>query len=262
MGWVVDVAEKVKVKSPVLVEGLPGIGNVGKIAVDFIIELVKAKKICSFYSNSLPPSVFVNEDNLVELPLIDIYYKKGKFHDILFLTGDIQPITEESCYSFSEKVLDVFQDLGGSDIVTLGGIGLKQNPKEPRLFCTGNSKDAVDRFVKDTKVSRNIHGIVGPIVGVSGVLVGLASRRKIPAVVLLAETYGHPLYLGTDSAREIMKVLRHKLQLDVSVQDFDREVKVLEDELNKKSQELQAIQNQLNLAKVKTGFGKDVNYIG
>ena len=43
--WEIELLDKkVKIKNPVLLEGLPGIGNVGKIAADFIIEEIKAKK--------------------------------------------------------------------------------------------------------------------------------------------------------------------------------------------------------------------------
>ncbi len=35
--------KKPKLNNPILIEGLPGIGNVGKVAVDFLIEELKAK---------------------------------------------------------------------------------------------------------------------------------------------------------------------------------------------------------------------------
>ena len=77
MSWKVKAFRKLpKLKNPVLIEGLPGIGNVGKVAVDFMIEDLNAEKCCDFSSYSLPPSVFVNEKSLVELPTIEMYYKK------------------------------------------------------------------------------------------------------------------------------------------------------------------------------------------
>ena len=79
-------------KSPVLIEGLPGIGNVGKVAVDFIIEEVGAEKMCEIFSYKLPHSVFVNDANLVELPSISLYSKRIKKKDFIFLAGDVQPI--------------------------------------------------------------------------------------------------------------------------------------------------------------------------
>ena len=37
---------------PILIEGLPGIGNVGKIACDFLCEKIDAKKFATIYSES------------------------------------------------------------------------------------------------------------------------------------------------------------------------------------------------------------------
>ena len=43
---------KIEIKNPILIAGLPGIGNVGKIAVDFLIEEMKAKKIYNSFGCS------------------------------------------------------------------------------------------------------------------------------------------------------------------------------------------------------------------
>ncbi len=40
-------------------------------------------------------------------------------------------------------------------------------------------------------VQTDLYGIVGPIVGVSGLLLGLADKKS-NAIAILAETYGHP----------------------------------------------------------------------
>src|SRR3989338_384797 len=62
--------------NPLLIEGLPGIGNVGKIAEDYLIEEIDAKLLYSFFSYKFPHSVFVNEKNLIEMPKLELYYKK------------------------------------------------------------------------------------------------------------------------------------------------------------------------------------------
>ena len=63
---------KPKIKDPILIEGLPGIGNVGKIAVDFLVETIKAKKIIEISSHRFPHSVFINEKNLIDVPVLSI----------------------------------------------------------------------------------------------------------------------------------------------------------------------------------------------
>lgn len=88
MSWKVKNVKKTsKPKKMILVEGLPGIGNVGKVAADFIVDTLKAEKIINFESYSLPHYVFVNEDNLVELPSINIYKKNIKRFNFIHSCG-------------------------------------------------------------------------------------------------------------------------------------------------------------------------------
>ena len=47
------------------------------------------------------------------MPKIELYYKKyngkSKKKDLLILTGDIQPIDEESCYTFCDVLLKLIK---------------------------------------------------------------------------------------------------------------------------------------------------------
>jgi len=248
-----SVGKNIKLKNPVLIEGLPGIGNVGKIAVDFIIDNLKAKKIYDVFSYNLPHSVFIKENSMVELPKLEIYYKKTKTNELILLSGDVQPVSEFGCYSFCGKILELAGSLNCKEIVTIGGIGLEKPPQEdPNVYCAANNDKIIKDFEKKTKVNRKSYGVVGPIVGVTGVLVGMSS--KIPAIALLAETYAHPLYLGIRGARSILKVLEDKYKLGINIDHLDDEIKDVEAEVIKKTKEIQ------DLTKKRTG--KALNYIG
>jgi len=262
MTWTIEGQRKLpKLKDPVLIEGMPGIGNVGKVAIDFMIDELKAEKVCDFFSTSLPHSVFVNEDNLVELPTIELYCKRvPKGRDLLLLAGDVQPVDERSCYDFSFTVLDLARSLGVKEVVTLGGIGLVQVPKKPKVYCTGNSKKYIQRWVKGTALQQNLNGVVGPIIGVSGLLVGLAKGRDMDAVSILAETLGHPMYLGVKGAREILKVLNAKLELGIGLDELDKEIKEIELEMLKHSEEMSL--PPAGLGKMSKKKLKETTYIG
>lgn len=265
MSWKIkQFGKKPKLRNPILIEGLPGIGNVGKVAIDFIIDELKAKKIFELFSYTFPHSVFVNEKNMVELPTIEVFYKKmpGK-RDLLLLAGDVQPIDEVSCYEFSEKILDIVQGFKGKEVVTLGGIGLQIVPKKPKVYITGNDKKMINDWIKETIANNKLHGVVGPIVGVSGLLLGLADKREMSAVSFLSETYGHPMYLGIKGAREILKILNKKLDLKINLKDMDKEIKSLEQEMMKRTEELSAVSKSTAIKKLKGKLGKDeTSYIG
>jgi len=249
-----------QLKNPILIEGLPGIGNVGKIAVDFLVEELGAKKMMEINSFSFPNSVFVNDRNLVELPKVELYFKvmkKGK-NDLLFLAGDVQPLDEEGSYEFSHKILDIAQELGVKQIITVGGIGLPAVPENPKVYCTSWSNRVAKECRKGTSIAEKLNGVVGPIIGVTGLIVGLAEERKMDAVCLLAETYGHPLYLGMKGSKEILKVLGKKLKFKVNLNSLDKDIQEIESELTEKTKQLSVA----NKSAVKNLMNKEVSYIG
>ncbi len=280
MAWTVNNIKKTlpRYASPVLVSGLPGIGNVGKIAIDFIIESLHAEKIMTFTSPSMPTSVFITEENLLELPSIELYAatlnarlrkngagkRKSAAPDLLLLTGDVQPAESVLCHDFCQAVLGVAKKLGVAQIVTTGGIGLPQVKGQPRLYCTGTSRGSIKRFVKGSTVRTDLYGSVGPIVGVSGMLVAMGPNYRIPSMCLLAETVGHPMYLGIRGAKEIIRFLSARFAFDVDLKELNAEIRQLEQDMRQEMQDvfLMGPPHEEKLKKYMSRMNKDVTYIG
>ncbi|MBW3019747.1 PAC2 family protein [Candidatus Woesearchaeota archaeon] len=233
--WKIDEDNKVKISNSILIVGLPGIGNVGKITADFIIEELKAKKIADFFSYKFPNTVLVNEKNLLSFPKIELFHKKKGKTDYLILSGDLQPTTEESCFTFCEIIDDFCKKNNCKKIITLGGIGLEEEPDKPKLYITGNNKKLIDSFVKDTTIKKKIFGVVGPIMGVSGVLPGISS---IPSIVLLAETMSSQVHVGIKGSKELVKVLNEKYKLGINIKKLNQEIKLIEEEKIEATQQL------------------------
>ncbi|MBW3012937.1 PAC2 family protein [Candidatus Woesearchaeota archaeon] len=253
--WTVVQTLKVKkLNKPVLIEGLPGIANVGKIAVDFMIDNKKAKKLYELASYDLPHSVFIQENSLVALPKLEIYLLSTKERDILFLAGDVQPINEYGCYTFCEKILEICQKHGVKEIVTLGGIGLGKVPSKPKVYATANNKNVIAKFKKVGNINTKPYGVIGPVVGVTGLLVGLAAKKKLSAIALLAETFAHPMYLGMQGAREILDILNKMYNLKLDLKNLEKEIKEIEDELMLRTKELTKV--------AKRGKDRQLTYIG
>ena len=57
----VKEVEQVKLDNPVLIEGLPGLGMVGRIATRYLAKELKAKKFAELYSPHFPYYVLVNK---------------------------------------------------------------------------------------------------------------------------------------------------------------------------------------------------------
>jgi proteasome assembly chaperone (PAC2) family protein len=261
--WEITQYAHPKMQKPILIEGMPGIGNVGKISMDILIEGTHAQLFMTFFSHQLPSSVFVNHHNLIELPKLCLYYKKIGTQHFLFLTGDVQPISEQSSYEFSEIIAEQFKNLEGSHIVTLGGIGLGSIPEQPRIYLTGNDKhfvDAISKAMQKNKVphERTIYGLVGPILGVSGLLLGIAQKYGIKAYSLLAETFGHPVYIGLDSARVILTALNKIHHFHLTFEKLDKEIL----EMQARMQGITPGEAGTDENTLKYRAYSDVNYIG
>ncbi len=242
--WNAHYAKRMpSLKNPVLLTGLPGIGNVSKIAVDLMIDTLKLPRVVSFFSPRLPNAVFIGESDLAQLPSLQLHALKSSRRggrDILLLAGDIQPPDEESCYTFCDTVLDAAQKLGCTEVITLGGIALQRNPETPRLYATGCKREHVTNFIKGTDISPKLFGFVGPIMGVSGVLMALAARRGMSAVTLLAETSADPAQLGIPASKAMLSFLNKRLSVGLTPAQLSS-LREVEEEVARHAKDLAAV---------------------
>ncbi|MCA9478447.1 MAG: PAC2 family protein, partial [Nanoarchaeota archaeon] len=194
-------------------------------------ESLDATKIASFFSYDLPNSVFVTENNLVELPSIELYGLTYEGNSFLLLTGDAQPSLERSSYELTLELLSLAELQDVKEIITLGGIGLNEMPDQPKIYCAAN-KEGITKKYEDLGVNNEVYGVVGPIVGISGLLLGLS--EKIDAVALLGETFGHPMYIGLKEAKEMLLVLDKLFSFKLDFSDLDEEIAAVQEEMQDK----------------------------
>lgn len=196
------VHKKIKMKSPILVEGLPGIGLVGKLAVDHIVKEKKAVKVATLYSPHFPHQVIMRKSGVFRMVRLKFYHVKGQKNDLLLLAGDVQPITSEAQYEVNGKILDYFQKLGGKQIITLGGYGTGKRAEFPKVFGAATHKKDIENYSQ--------HGVIfgetrGSIVGAAGLLLGLGRLRGMHGVCLMGETHGG--YVDPKSAISVLECL-------------------------------------------------------
>jgi len=93
--------KQIELENPVLVEGLPGIGHVGKLVAEHMIDELGAEKIAEVYSSHFPPQVIVLANGLVRMVRSEFYAVKSEKQDLLILVGDHQSATNEGHYEHS-----------------------------------------------------------------------------------------------------------------------------------------------------------------
>jgi len=260
--WIIEnkIKDKLKLRNPILIEGLPGIGNVGKIAVDFLIDQLEHKVMCTIYSKSFPHSVFVNDNNVVEMPSVTLYAIKLKDRDLIVLSGDVQPVDEESSYEFSNLIVDFAHKHGCKEVITLGGIGLGTEPSNPKVFGVANSEDALQKFAKLTN-RVNFNKIkADAILGATGLILGLSKFKDMKGVSLLVETFGHQFHIGLKESKALLKALKDILGIEVKLSELDKEIKREEKEKVKTIEDQKKVLSKT----VKRMYNKssDTSYIG
>src|SRR5512136_497654 len=95
---------KVDLKDPVLIEGLPGMGMVGRIAARFLIKQFGATRFAELYSPHFPYYVLVNKKGSVRLLRGAFYFWKNPNgqNDVILFTGDSQSQTIEGQYEIAD----------------------------------------------------------------------------------------------------------------------------------------------------------------
>lgn len=204
------IGEKPKLKRPAFVGGLPGVGNVGKLAADHLIDETKSEKFAVIYSKHFPPQVFVGDTGVIRQVNNELYYVKDP--DMILLGGDYQGLTPEGQYELADVVLDVIEQFNTSRIYTLGGYGVGRMVDKPRVLgaTTGEA------LVKEMKS----YGIVFPkgepgsgIIGASGLLLGLGELRGLEGVCLMGETAGY--FADPKAARAVLEILTKILKIKI-----------------------------------------------
>lgn len=264
--WIIkkNFDSKAKFNNPILVEGLPGIGNVGKIAVDFLVDTLKPDLLYKIHSHSFPHSVFLNDKNQVELPSVNILNYSSPARDIMFLAGDVQPINERESYAFCEKMLDFVGELGCNEIITLGGIGLPTEVKAPAIFGAVTDAETLKKYKRYSGIKFTTSERVDAIVGASGLLLGLARLRGMRGVSLLTETYANQYHFGFLEAKTVLYELKKILALkNLDLSPLEKEIQNANRERLRIERSQQQVPKPLKSLKILPPETKpDMGYIG
>ena len=240
-----------ELNNPILVEGLPGVGNVGKLAAEHLVEQLKAVKFADIYSKFFPPQVLVDDNGLIRLVSNELYYVKrsGETPDLVVLIGDYQGLTPEGQYELSYHMLQVSKRLGVKRIYTLGGYGIGRIVENPRVL--GAATDAA--LVEEMKEKGVVFSKGEPgsgIVGASGLLLGLGKTQGFEAICLMGETSGY--FVDPKGAEGVLKILSNILSVDV---DFSA--------LRDKAEQIDALASKIKeIEAPQVPKKEDLGYIG
>lgn len=175
---------------PIFIEGLPGIGQVGKLVAEYMIHQLGAEKIGEINSIYFPPQVILDENGLARLARNELYLYHTDEKDIVFLVGDHQSTSNEGHYLLADQYCEIAEELKVRRIYTLGGFGVGHLVNVPRVLGAINRTELREEIeAAGVTFTRDEPG--GGIVGAAGLMLALSAQRGIDAVCLMGETSGY-----------------------------------------------------------------------
>jgi len=231
----INVLKRPKLTNPILIEGLPGVGNIGRVSVGYMVKEMKAEKFADLYSKHFFPFVMIEDKNKIGLLKNEFYYwkskKKGQ-RDIIFLTGDCQSLSPEGHYEVAGKILDFMEEFGVKDIITVGGLATGELEKVPEVLGAATDEDLIAKY-KTAGIKFSAGDRVGYIVGAAGLLLGLGKERGMKGVCILGETSGFPIVTDPKAAEMVLNSLMRILNIKLDMKRLDERVKEMEEFLRK-----------------------------
>ncbi len=143
-------------KSPVAIVALPGIANVGKIAIETLSQILRAEHMMDFFSKDFPPRVIVKQ-GISSIPKTTVHVYRAapdEPHDLLFLTADFQPSSSTGVYEYADFVAKEFEKLGVTIMYSLAAYEqdyeqyFKSYPGDSRVYVSASSEELLARVAQ------------------------------------------------------------------------------------------------------------------
>jgi len=251
---IVDLDKEPEVEKPIFIEGLAGIGHIGRNTVSYIADQTDAEQIGEIKSHHFPPHTVINDDATVKTIKNKIYQlQRDNADDLILLEGNAQASTPEGHHEVAQKVMQLANDLDSKKILTIGGYGTGEVVEKPDVFGATTTEEVKEDH-EDLEIV--FDNDVGQIVGISGLLIGRAKENEVDGICLLGETPG---FLLSDS-----KSTEKVLQTMEKILDLDLDYSELEDKVEESQDVLKKLQNLKKKQKPDDGQNQDgdLGYIG
>ncbi|MEM2875622.1 MAG: PAC2 family protein [Candidatus Bathyarchaeia archaeon] len=209
-----------KLRNAILLEGFPGLGEVGRIAVEFLIKKLRAEKMAELYSPHFPHHVLVDSEGTVRLLSGRFFFWINNYggQDLILLTGDSQVQTTDGQYEVTDKIIEYAKAKGVKLAISIGGYRVEAEDA-PDVVAVSSTPSVLEiAYRAGAKISPEGN----PVVGMAGLLVGLAKFKGLDALCILSRTRG---YLPDPSAsKRALEVLIKILKIQVDFSELDGEI--------------------------------------
>ena len=224
------ITKPVKSKNPVLIEGFPGIGLVGNIASQHMIEELKMEYIGSIDSRYFP-SIAVLYEGLINMP-VRIY--ESVEHNLIIVISDI-PISHTVSYDVSNALVNWAESINVREIASIAGIAIMDGGH--KVFGAATTPEMLNRIREKVEVFQ-----MGTISGISGSVMAECLLREIPAFSLLGAT--RTQNPDPRAASAVVEVLNELYGLSISTVRLIEQAERIEIELQRLAEDVQTAEQK------------------
>lgn len=205
-----------KPKNVTIIDGFPGMGLIGTIATEFLVEHLKTEQIGSIEVEEAPAMVAVHDGNVIEP--VSIHYNKE--YNIVLIHAI--SVGKEMGWQLAETIRQLAKELQAKEIVALEGVGSPQITQNSNIFYYSTNKKRLKQLDLIAKPLKE-----GIIVGTTGAL--MAREKILPITALFAET--HSNLPDSKAAASIIKAIDSYLGLKVDPKPLLKQAEEFEQKL-------------------------------
>ncbi len=174
--------------SSTLLVAFPGIGNIGKVAVDSIRELHETVEIARIHALGLPPLAELDEDGLLAPPHLSLCLSTtGKGTALLSLTGKGQPNEPGQQSSLAHELMEFFWEHEVESVLVLAG--MLDPPGRKETFAVASSASFridMESMGVDVRRDEPKNGAIG----LGALLASTGPLYNINSACIIASTVG------------------------------------------------------------------------
>lgn len=214
----IQVVDDVELDSPTLVEGFPGIGLVGKIAADHMVQALDLTHYANVHCEGIKRVAIYDEGETELVTPVRLYASDDG--SLLVLQSDV-PISSEAAIEFADCFSLWLED--NALPVFVAGLPTEERSGSSKLFGvgTGRGVEVVEDAGLDAPPER------GVVSGPSGALLAHAVENDLPAVGLVAEA--DPQFPDPIAAKAVLQDGVEKITgVDVAVDELDDQAEQIE----------------------------------
>jgi uncharacterized protein len=227
--------DDVELESPTLVEGLPGVGLVGKIAADHLVETLDMDYYADVRCTGLPPvAIYGNGDPAIRPP-VRLYADADV--DLLVLQSDV-PVSPKSAEDFAECVTERLANQDATPIY-LSGMATEKGADVPRCIgvSTGDGAALLDAIDVETPEES------GLISGPTGALLHSAAAVDLTGVGLVVDS--DPRFPDPEAARVLLdRGITELAGIDVSLEQLVEHAEEIRDRKEQLAQRMQEAEEE------------------